>query len=106
MFVTNVWSLPAMITVLSFASIAGIAVVDVIPGEIESEVMVARSVTVTTISQIIGFQMGVQMRKKEALHRFDCRFIDWNLQLTSCPGRDGAGRLSQSGYVMVDQAAR
>ena len=41
MFVINVWSLPAMLKVLSFASIAGIAAVDVIPGEIESEVMVS-----------------------------------------------------------------
>ena len=40
MFVTNVWSLPATITVLSFALIEEIAAVDVISGEIESEVMV------------------------------------------------------------------
>ena len=39
MFVIIVWSLPTMLKVLSFASIAGIAVVDAIPGEIESEVM-------------------------------------------------------------------
>ena len=41
MFVINVWSLPAKLKVLSFASIAGIAAVDVIPGEVESEVMVS-----------------------------------------------------------------
>jgi len=40
MFVMNVWSLPAKLKVLSFASIAGIALLDVVPGEIESEVMV------------------------------------------------------------------
>ena len=40
MFVINVWSLPATFTVLSFALIAEIAIVDVISGEIESEVMV------------------------------------------------------------------
>ena len=39
MFVMDIRSLPAKLKVLSFAWIAGIAVVDVIPGEIESEVM-------------------------------------------------------------------
>jgi hypothetical protein len=43
MFVMDVRSLPTKLKVLSFASIAGIAVVDVISGEIESEVMVSRS---------------------------------------------------------------
>ena len=43
MFVINVWSLPAKLKVLSFASIAGIAAVDVIPGEIESEVIMVSS---------------------------------------------------------------
>jgi hypothetical protein len=37
----NIWSLPTTFTVLYCALIAGIAVVDMIPGEIESEVMVS-----------------------------------------------------------------
>ena len=40
MFVMNIWSLPAKLKVLSFA---WIAVVDVIPGEIELEVMVGEN---------------------------------------------------------------
>jgi hypothetical protein len=39
----NVWSLPVKFTVLYCASIAGIAIVDVISGEIESEVTVTKS---------------------------------------------------------------
>ena len=39
MFVITVWSLPATLKVLSFASIAGIAIVEAISGEIELEAM-------------------------------------------------------------------
>jgi hypothetical protein len=41
MFVMNVWSLPTMSKVLSFASIAGIAIVDVISSDFELKVMVS-----------------------------------------------------------------
>jgi hypothetical protein len=40
MFVIDVRSPPAILMVLSFASIAEIAIVEVVSGEIESEVMV------------------------------------------------------------------
>ena len=53
MFVINVKSLPAKLKVLSFALIAGIAVVDVISGEIESEAMVSNCNVVSSCDMFV-----------------------------------------------------